>query len=62
MSHSQNDKQIEKLKKQVARNEAKGNFDTAHHQMLTNLLNPDRGVTPRNAKANTEAKDGKQNL
>lgn len=44
--------QIEKLKKQVAKYEAKGYTDTAAHQVLANLLkeHPAEGVPFRNAK------------
>ena len=53
------EKQIEKLRKQVARFEAKGRKDTAAHIMLARLLKPVEGVTPRNAKKVTqEAQDG----
>lgn len=47
---SEKERQIEKLKKQVARFEAKGYHDTAAHKMLAALLNPDDGVTVRNSK------------
>lgn len=58
-----NEKQIEKLQKQVKRFEEKGYTDTAAHQMLNNLLHPVEGVTPRNTKkVNKEAQDGEQNL
>ena len=54
-----NSKQIEKLKKQVARYEAKGRYDTAAHKMLARLLQPVEGVTPRNTKkVKQEAQDG----
>jgi len=55
----QND--IEKLKRQVARYEAKGYFDTAAHQMLKELQKKsDEGVslgTPKKVKL--EASNGK---
>ena len=56
----QND--IEKLKRQVEKYEAKGYFDTAAHQMLKRLLEKktEEGVslgTPKKVK--TEASNGK---
>lgn len=53
MSPMQNDKVIEKLKKQVARAESKGNFNSAHHRVLARYLKarkPVERVTARNAK------------
>lgn len=41
---------IEKLKEQAKRAEAKGNFNTAHHQMLAQINESVEGVIPRNAK------------
>jgi len=54
-----NERLIEKLKKQVKRFEEKGYTNTAAHQALRNLLNPVEGVTPRNTKkVSKEAQDG----
>ena len=41
---------IEKLRKQVERAEAKGNFNSAHHRVLASYLKPVEGVTPRNTR------------
>ena len=52
MSTEQN-RRIEKLKKQVERAESKGNMDSAHHEMLRRELaknKPVEGVTPRKAR------------
>ena len=52
-------KQIEKLRKQVARFEAKGYTNTAAHIMLERLLQPVEDKIPRNTKkVNKEAQDG----
>lgn len=47
---SEKEKRIEKLKRQVARFEAKGYKDTAAHEALRSLLNPLEAVSPRSAK------------
>ena len=50
---------IGRLKKQVARAEAKGFFDTAHHQMLANyqrMLKPAGGTSAKNAQAGDKEK------
>jgi len=53
---------IAKLKKQVKRAEEKGNFDSAHHRVLSSyekMLKPVAGVTQRNARKGVmEDKDG----
>lgn len=62
MSLMQNEikKKVLKLKKLVERAESKGNFKSAHHQMLENyermLKKPVEGVTPRNAKSGDKEK------
>ena len=45
-----NEKLIEKLKKQVAQYEAKGYKNTAAHQILANLQKSADGVPVRNTK------------
>ena len=37
--------QIEAVKQQVAKAESKGQFDTAHHEVLKNLLKGDKSTT-----------------
>ena len=64
MSHYRN-RIIEKLKRQVKRAEEKGNFNSAHHQVLAGYLQgqPVEGVTPRNTRRGDKeaVKNGKQN-
>ena len=60
-----NDKQIEKLRKQVKRFEEKGYTDTAAHQMLANLLKESaEGVSLRSTKKVKQeiTENGKQDL
>ena len=62
MSHLQN-KRIEKLRKQVARYEAKGYVNTAAHQLLARELKLVEAVKPRNTKkVIQEEPNGKQDL
>lgn len=57
------DKQIEKLRKQVERYEAKGYFNTAAHEMLANLLKPQAANRPKRENAKQEnLTNGKQDL
>lgn len=39
---TEKEKQIEALREQVAKAESKGQFKTAHHEMLARLLAPTR--------------------
>lgn len=44
---------IAKLQRQVERAEAKGNYETCHHQILANYMSQyhGAGVTPQNAES-----------
>ena len=53
---------IEKLRKQVARAESKGNFNSAHHRVLASYeANPAEGVSPQKRRTRRKeiVKDGK---
>lgn len=49
MQNDEIQRKIEALKKQVARTEAKGNFNTAHHRVLASYLKSVGDKIPRNA-------------
>jgi len=54
------EEEIERLKAQVKRAEEKGNFDTAHHQMLKKYLALAKAAEPKNAeKVKQEKQHGK---
>ena len=60
-------KTIEKLRRLAERAESRGQYNTAHHQMLANYLaaqQPEAGLTPQNAETGDmeEPDNGKQNL